>query len=67
MVIIITVCAGTGLKATITENIKHAESDVQISNINQKKETEPISISKDELTLLNKISEIKTIDHVIKK
>ena len=67
IVIIITVCAGTGLKATITENIKNAESDIQISNINQKKETEPISISTEELTLLNKISEINTIDPVIKK
>tara|TARA_B100002052_G_scaffold288318_1_gene304350 strand:- start:48 stop:1148 length:1101 start_codon:yes stop_codon:yes gene_type:complete len=66
-VIIITVCAGTGLKSTITQNIKNAESDIQISNINQQKETEPISISQDELTLLNKISEIKTIDPVIKK
>lgn len=67
IVIIITVCAGTGLKATITENIKNAESDIQISNINQKKETESISISKDELTLLKKIPDIKTIDPVIKK
>jgi lipoprotein-releasing system permease protein len=67
MVIIITVCAGTGLKATITQNIKNAESDIQISNINQKKETESISITQDELTLLNTISEIKTINPVITK
>ncbi len=67
MVIIITVCAGTGLKATITQNIKNAESDIQISNINQKKETEPISINKNELTLIHKIPEIKTIDPIIKK
>lgn len=64
---IISISTGKGLQSTIINNIKNTDSDIVISNINKKNETEYINISDEELSVIQNINAIEEINPIINK
>ena len=64
---IMSISIGKGLQLTIMKNINNTDSEVVISHINQKNETEYINLSNQELLAINQIEEVQIIHPIVTK